>query len=206
MSFFCLWGSWITVIPPPPYAAVFSQSLSLHVLKLTSYTVCVCVCARTFCLGCLHVFIHVFVFALCVRVCVREWVCVCPHTTTAPTTGRVGERGEVDHGAVNLMTSQALCRLAAAESWRVYKPAGSLSLSSSITEQRTTSRENPGDKLKTTHVRLPPLQPLNSWSVFRLQTRSEWIYDNLSNKFTVYSVRLECLCSSGGVMRGGRAG
>lgn len=86
-----------------------TQSLLLHVLKLTTHTVslCVCVCERErqkkqkqnaficFCLGfkCLHAFIHVFV--LC-SVCVS--VCICPrhHHSTPPTTGRVGERGEVD--------------------------------------------------------------------------------------------------------------
>ncbi|TMS08225.1 hypothetical protein E3U43_005708 [Larimichthys crocea] len=50
------------------------------------------------------------------------------------------------------MTSQALCRLDAAGGWRVYKPTGSLDLSSSITEERTTSRETQEIKLKTNHV------------------------------------------------------
>ena len=86
----------------------FSQSLSLHVLKLTLHT-CVRRRTNTFtCLGpkCLHVFIH---------------VCVCvlpPHHHRKSGRGR----REVDHGAVNHTVSRAASRLAAARGWRVYKP------------------------------------------------------------------------------------
>jgi len=83
------------------YVAVFPLNLSLHVLKLTSHTVCVSVCERKrkksaftcFCLGCTCLHVHVFVFAFCLSVC----LCVCVPThqhSTPPTTGRVGERGE----------------------------------------------------------------------------------------------------------------
>ena len=82
MSFFCLWGSWITVIPPPPYAAVFSQSLSLHVLKLTSYTVCVCVYVRAHSVWavCMSSSMYLSLHCVCVCVCASE----CAFAPTPP--------------------------------------------------------------------------------------------------------------------------
>lgn len=38
---FCLWGSWITVIPPAIICCFFPQNLSLLVLKLGPYSMCV---------------------------------------------------------------------------------------------------------------------------------------------------------------------
>lgn len=127
-----------------------TQSLLLHVLKLTythSELVCVCVKER----GKkpktkrIHMLLSGFQMSACLypRICLVFCVCVCvylpptppQHTTNHRKSGR--ERRGGHHGAVNLMTSQALRWLAAARGWKVYKPAGSPTFSSIITVKQT---------------------------------------------------------------------
>lgn len=128
-----------------------TQSLLLHVLKLTTHIVslCVCVCERErqkkTKTKCIHMLLSGFQMSACLypRICLVFCVCVCvylpptppQHTTNHRKSGR--ERRGGHHGAVNLMTSQAPRWLAAARGWKVYKPAGSPTFSSIITVKQT---------------------------------------------------------------------
>lgn len=133
----------------------------------------------------------------CVSVCVT-CVYLPPHhhSTNHRKSGR--GRGEVDHGAVNLMTSRAASWLAAARRWRVYKPC--LGLSCTITEQQTTSREKPGDKLKEREraPRSVPAPAAEASSTCK-QGQDEYLSNWTCCLFTVHSV----FCSAEAVMRGG---